>query len=93
MAVMTARQASAPAVEVPAGERGGTKPGGHEQLWYTVLGLGIPAVSFLIAWGLHGSTASAYRIDSQWSASTGLFVLALAIERALATGRAIVSGS
>ena len=83
MAVMTARQASTPAVEVPAGERGGTKPGGHEQLWSTVLGLGIPAASFLLAWGLHGSTASTYRIDSQWSALTGLFVLALAIERAL----------
>ena len=83
MAVMTARQASAPAVEVPAGERGGTKPGGHEQLWSTVVGLGIPAASFLLAWGLHGSTASTYRIDSQWSALTGLFVLALAIERAL----------
>jgi hypothetical protein len=52
-------------------------------LWYTALGLGIPTASFLIAWGLHGSTASTYRIDSQWSALTGLFILALAIERAL----------
>ena len=83
MAVMTASQASAPAVEVPAGERGGTRRGGREQLWYTALGLGIPTASFLVAWGLHGSTASTYRIDSQWSALTGLFILALAIERAL----------
>ena len=83
MAVMTASQASAPAVEVPAGERRGTRRGGREQLWYTALGLGIPTASFLIAWGLHGSTASTYRIDSQWSALTGLFILALAIERAL----------
>jgi hypothetical protein len=66
MAVMTARQASTPAVEAPAGERGGTKPGGHEQFWSTVLGLGIPAASFLLAWALHGSIASTYRIDSQW---------------------------
>jgi hypothetical protein len=83
MVVMTASQASAPAVEVPAGEYGGTRRGGREQLWYTALGLGIPTASFLVAWGLHGSTASTYRIDSQWSALTGLFILALAIERAL----------
>jgi len=42
-----------------------------------------PAASFLVAWGAHGSTASTYRIDGQWSAFTGLFILALAIERAL----------
>src|SRR5580704_11874658 len=83
MAVMTASQASAPPAEVPARERGGTRQGGREQLWYTALGLGIPAASFLTAWALHGSTASTYRIGSQWSALTGLFVLALAIERAL----------
>ena len=83
MAVMTATQASAPAVEISARERGGTKPRQHEQLRYTVLGLGIAVASFFIAWRLHGSTASTYRIDSQWSAFTGLFILALAIERAL----------
>lgn len=83
MAVMTARQASAPAAELPAGKRGNTTPVGRQQLWYTVLGLAIPAAAFLIAWKLHGSAASTYRIDNQWSALTGLFVLALAIERAL----------
>ena len=83
MAVMTATQASAPAVEISARERGGTKSREHEQLRYTVLGLGIAVAYFFIAWRLHGSTASTYRIDSQWSAFTGLFILALAIERAL----------
>jgi hypothetical protein len=83
MAVMTARQASTPAAKVPASKRGGARQGGHEQLWYTILGLAIPAACFLTAWALHGSTASTYRIGNQWSALTGLFVLALAIERAL----------
>jgi len=83
MALMTASQTGAPAVEVPSGELGGTKLGGHRALWYTVLGLGIPASAFFMAWGLHGSNSSTYRIDSQWSALTGLFILALAIERAL----------
>jgi hypothetical protein len=83
MAILTASQASAQAAEIRAGERGNTKPGRHEQLWYTVLGLAIPAASFFTAWGLHGSTVSTYRIDNQWSALTGLFILALAIERAL----------
>jgi hypothetical protein len=59
------------------------KPGGHQQFWYTVLGLGLAVGAFFTAWGLHGSAASTYRIDSQWSALTGLFILALAIERAL----------
>jgi hypothetical protein len=59
------------------------RPGEHEQLWYTALALGIAAVAFLAAWGLHGNTSSTYRIDSQLSAFTGLFILALAIERAL----------
>ena len=35
------------------------------------------------AWRLHGNTSSTYRIDSQWGAFSGLFILALAIERAL----------
>ena len=83
MAVMTAPQASAPAAEISAGEGGGAGPGEHEQVRYTVLGLGIAVASFFTAWRLHGSTASTYRIDSQWSAFTGLFILALAIERAL----------
>ena len=39
--------------------------------------------AFLAAWGLHGNTSSTYRIDSNWGAFTGLFILALAIERAL----------
>jgi hypothetical protein len=59
------------------------KPGGRQQFWYTVLGLGLAVGAFFAAWGLHGSASSTYRIDNQWSALTGLFILALAIERAL----------
>jgi hypothetical protein len=137
MDVLTAGQTGTPAVEAPAGDRGGTKP--RKQLWYTVLAVGIMAASFLTlrtgapvteapagdhggtnsalktvvrpplpstpgkqeqvrstvvalgiavalffaAWRLHGNTSSAYRIDSQWGAFAGLFILALAIERAV----------
>ena len=70
--------------------RSGSKPGGagrltdrQRQLWYKVLGFGIAVTCFFTAWGLHGSTASTYRIDSEWSAFAGLFILALAIERVL----------
>jgi hypothetical protein len=59
------------------------KPGGHQQFWYTVLGLGLALGGFFTAWRLHGSASSTYRIDNQWSALTGMFILALAIERAL----------
>jgi hypothetical protein len=59
------------------------RPGEHQQFWYTVLGLGLAVGAFFTAWGLHGSASSTYRIDNQWSALTGLFILALAIERAL----------
>ena len=59
------------------------KPGGYQQFWYTVLGLGLALGGFFTAWRLHGSASSTYRIDNQWSALTGLFILALAIERAL----------
>jgi hypothetical protein len=85
MATMTAPPTSTSAAEVADRKRCDDTPREreHQQLWYTVLGLGIPAASFLVAWRLHGSTASTYRIDSQWSAFTGLFILALAIERAL----------
>src|SRR5215468_5787864 len=97
MDVLTAGQADTPALETPARDHGGTKsasqaavtprlapmPGKHEQLRSTVVALGIAAVSFVVAWWLHGNTSSAYRIDSQWGAFAGLFILALAIERAL----------
>lgn len=69
--------------EVRAGELDCMKPGRHEQFWYTVLGLGLAASAYSAAWGLHGNSSSTYRIDNQWSALTGLFILALAIERAL----------
>jgi len=59
------------------------KPGGRQQFWYTVLGLGLAVGAFFTAWDLHGSASSTYRIDNQWSALTGLFILALAIERVL----------
>jgi hypothetical protein len=55
----------------------------HQQFWYTVLGLGLGASAYFAAWGLHGNSSSTYRIDNQWNALTGLFILALAIERAL----------
>ena len=56
------------------------KPGGRQQFWYTVLGLGLAVGAFFTAWRLHGSASSTYRVDNQWSALTGLFILALAIE-------------
>ena len=65
------------------GELDRLKLGGRQQFWYTVLGLGLAAGAFFAAWGLHGNASSTYRIDNQWSALTGLFILALAIERAL----------
>jgi hypothetical protein len=91
MAVLT-EQPGTRAAEEPAGDRGGTQLGKdrwvtklrrHKQLSYTILALGIAAASFLAAWRLHGNTSSTYRINSQWGAFTGLFILALAIERAL----------
>ena len=83
MAVLTVDRTDAPAVEAPARDHGGTRPGEYQQVWYTVLALVIAAAAFAGAWRLHGNTASTYRIDSQWGAFTGLFILALAIERAL----------
>ena len=83
MALRTVSHTGARTVEVAAEEGGGTKLGRHRPLWYTVLGLGIPAAAFFMAWGLHGSNSSTYRIDGQWGALTGLFILALAIERVL----------
>ena len=69
--------------EPPAGKGVSLMPGRGQQVGYTVLGVGLAVVAFFIAWGLHGSRSSTYRIDNQWSALTGLFILALAIERAL----------
>ena len=66
-----------------AGQSDSVMPGTGQQFGYTVLGVGLAATAFFIAWALHGSRSSTYRIDNQWSALTGLFVLALAIERAL----------
>jgi hypothetical protein len=88
---------SPPVAEAPAGDHGGTNsasqavvrpplpsmPGKREQLRSTALALGIAVASFFAAWWLHGNTSSAYRIGSQWGAFAGLFILALAIERAL----------
>jgi hypothetical protein len=88
---------STPVVEAPAGDHGGTNPasqaavrsrlpsmpGKHDQVRSTVLAFGIAGAFFFVAWWLHGNTSSAYRIDSQWGAFAGLFILALAIERAL----------
>jgi hypothetical protein len=60
-----------------------TKPKEHQHFWYTVIGLALGASAYFAAWGLHGNSSSTYRIDNQWSALTGLFILALAIERVL----------
>src|SRR5215471_19902669 len=88
MAVLYADPTGTPAVEALDGDYGGTEPGKHHPLEprkhhtlaYTVLGLGIAAAAFFVAWGLHGNTSSTYRIGNQWGAFTGLFILALAIE-------------
>jgi hypothetical protein len=58
-------------------------PKEHQQFWYTVLGLGLAASAYFAAWGLHGNSSSTYRIDNQWGALAGLFILAHAIERAI----------
>ena len=55
----------------------------RRQLSWYAFGFGFAVVCFFIAWGLHGSSASTYRIGSEWSAFAGLCILALAIERAL----------
>ena len=60
-----------------------TRPKEHQHFWYTVIGLALGASAYFAAWGLHGNGSSTYRIDNQWSALTGLFILALAIERVL----------
>jgi hypothetical protein len=82
-AIMAVLVTSTPPVEGPDGHRCGTKPREFHPLRDTVIALGIAAAAFLVAWGLHGNTSSTYRIDSQWGAFAGLFILALAIERAL----------
>lgn len=66
-----------------ATKRGDAAQGRHDHLRSTVVALGIAAAAFVMAWALHGNSASTYRIDSHWGAFTGLFILALAIERAL----------
>jgi hypothetical protein len=55
----------------------------RDHLRSLALALGIAAVAFAAAWALHGNALSTYRIDSHWGAFTGMFILALAIERAL----------
>jgi hypothetical protein len=83
MAVLTAGRTGAPEAGAPARDCGCAMPGKYQQVWYTVLALGIAVAAFAGAWRLHGNTSSTYRIDGQWGAFTGLFILALAIERAL----------
>jgi hypothetical protein len=83
MTLLTITQSGVPEVEAVADDLGGTKLKGPQPVWYTILGLAILTAAFFVAWVLHGNKSSTYRIDSQWSAFTGLFILALAIERAL----------
>ena len=47
------------------------------------MALGLGASAYLVAWGVHGNSSSTYRIDNQWGALAGLFILAHAIERAI----------
>ena len=55
-----------------------------DKTWRSVAaGFSVAAVVYLVALLVHGSTQSTYRIGSDWSAFAGLFVIALAIERAL----------
>lgn len=97
MNVLIAGHTGTPSVEAPAGGHGGTNsaqkagknppippmPGKRDQVRSTVAALGFAVLSFIAAWWLHGNTSSAYHIGSQWGAFAGLFILALAIERAL----------
>ncbi len=48
-----------------------------------VTSFGVAAMAYASVLALHGSTQSTYRISSEWSAFAGLFILALAVERAL----------
>lgn len=53
-------------------------------MWASIgTGFTIAAVVYGLAVVVHGGHHSSYRIDSQWSAFAGMFVLALAIERLL----------
>src|SRR5580700_2815567 len=83
MAVLTANQTSTPAGETRAGDYSSRMLRAHEHSLYTVLALGIAVAAYLMAWALHGNASSSYHIDSQWGALTGLFILALAVERAV----------
>ena len=48
-----------------------------------VTSFGVVVVAYVIVLELHGTAHSTYRIASEWSAFAGLFIVALAIERAL----------
>jgi len=82
MAVLTANQTGIPADETHTEDSVGRMPRAHVQSLYTGLALAIAVSAFLVAWALHGNASSRYHIDSQWGALTGLFILALAVERA-----------
>ena len=83
MTVLADDQTELRPAKPPGRDCDGMNLGKHQQLGYTVLALVIAAVAFGAAWWLHGNTSSTYRITSQWGGFTGLFILALAIERAL----------
>jgi hypothetical protein len=80
---LPAGPAGAPAVGAPAGHRDGMNPGEGEQLKSIFVALGFASACLTVAWLWHRNTPSAYRVGSQWGAFAGLFILALAIERAL----------
>lgn len=61
-----------------------TAAGWDRGMWMSIgTSFSIAAAVFGGAVAVHGSHSSTYRIDSQWSAFAGMFVLALAIERLL----------
>ena len=55
-----------------------------DKTWKSIVtSFGVAAMAYVIVLDLHGTAHSTYRIGSEWSAFAGLFILALAIERAL----------
>ena len=62
----------------------GAAAGADGWTWKSIVtSFGVVAVAYVIVLELHGAAHSTYRIASEWNAFAGLFIVALAIERAL----------
>jgi hypothetical protein len=83
MALLDVSEPSLPVVVAATDELGGGRFGSTKAFGYTALGVAVALAAFLVALGIHGNGPSTYRIDSQWSAFAGLFIMALGIERGL----------